>query len=155
MYCYMCAASPLFSQTSAPVLFGRPPASASKDALANLSGFSSLTELHRVFGCYFPAALLAPTASGQNSRKRIFSLEVVLWSFLDQVLNPTSSCREAVRKLIAHVRRDGPGAETGTISTDCAGYCPARARIPLGVIDQVHAHLVERTQVTVLDYKVI
>ena len=43
----------------------------------------------------------------QNSRKRIFSLEVVFWSFLDQALNPTSFCREAVRKLIAHVRRDG------------------------------------------------
>lgn len=117
------------------MLFGRPPASALKDAFANLSGFSSLTELRRVFGCYFPAALPAPTASGRNSRNRIFSLEMVFWSFLDQVLNLTSSCREAVRKLIAHVRRDGPGAETGTISTDCAGYCRARARIPRGVID--------------------
>jgi hypothetical protein len=32
-----------------PLLFGRPPASALKDALANLAGFSSLTELRRVF----------------------------------------------------------------------------------------------------------
>ena len=129
-----------------PVLFGRPPASALKDALANLSQFSSLAQLRRVFGCYFPAALLAPTASGQNSRKRIFSLEVVFWSFLDQVQNPASSCREAVRKLMAYVRLDSPGAGNGTISADCAGYCQARARIPLGVIDQVHAHLVERMQ---------
>jgi hypothetical protein len=133
-----------FLRNFAPVLFGRPPASALKDALANLSQFSSLAQLRRVFGCYFPAALLAPTASGQNSRKRIFSLEVVFWSFLDQMQNPASSCREAVRKLMAYVRLDSPGAENGTISADCAGYCQGRARIPLGVIDQVHAHLVER-----------
>jgi hypothetical protein len=47
---------------------------------------------------------------------------------------------------MAYVRLDFPGTETGTISADCAGYCQARARIPLGVIDQVHAHLVERMQ---------
>jgi hypothetical protein len=48
-------------------------------------------------------------------------MEVVIWSFLVQVQNPASSCREAVRKLMAYVRLDLPGAENGTISADCAG----------------------------------
>lgn len=133
------------------VLFGKPAVSDLNQAFAKLSQRKSFTELRRLFGCYFPAALLAPTASGENSRDRIFSLDVVFWAFLDQVQTPLGSCREAVRKVMAYMRRKSPDAKCGTMSPDSPAYCAARARIPLDVIDNINAHLVERMQNNIPD----
>ena len=85
-----------FFKCLGPLLFGSPPVSALKQAFEGLSGCNSLAKLRRLFGCYVPAALLAPTASGDNSRERIYTLEVLFWSFLAQVQTPMGSCREAV-----------------------------------------------------------
>jgi hypothetical protein len=90
--------------------------------------------------------LLASKPSGHNSRKRVFPLDVVFWSFLDQVQTPNGSCREAVRKVMAHLRRKFPRAKSGSMSPDTAAYCKARARLPLDVIEGINDHLVERMQ---------
>jgi hypothetical protein len=135
-----------FFKCFGPLLFGSPPVSALKQAFEKLSGCGSLAQLRKLFGCYFPAALLANNASGDNSRERIYSLEVTFWSFLDQVQTPMSSCREVVRKIMAYRRRKAPGAKKGDMSHATAAYCTARAKIPLKVIDDINAHLVERMQ---------
>ena len=134
-----------FFKCFGPLLFGRPPV-ALKEALARLSACDSLAQLRQLFGSYIPAALLTQDSSGPNSRKRLFSLEVVFWAFLDQVQTPMGACREAVRKVMAHLRRKFPRSESGAMSPDTSAYCQARARIPLDVIDGINTHLLERMQ---------
>jgi len=134
-----------FFRCFGPLLFGNPPA-ALKEALAKLSACDSLAQLRQLFGSYIPVALLAQESSGENSRQRLFSLEVVFWAFLDQVQTPLGACREAVRKVMAHLRRKFPREESGAMSPDTSAYCQARARIPLDVIDEINTHLVERMQ---------
>jgi len=133
-----------FFKAFGPLLFGKPPVSALAEAFAQFSQCSSLSQLRKAFGSYIPQALLAPTASGNNSRRRLFSLDVVFWSFFDQVQTPGGSCREAVRKVMAFVRRKFPREKENTMSPDTSAYCQARAKIPLEVMDQINDHLVDR-----------
>lgn len=133
-----------FFQAFGPLLFGKPPVSALAHAFAKFSDANTLSQLRKVFGSLIPQALLQRSASGANSRKRIFSLEVVFWSFFDQVQTPDGSCREALRKVMAFVRRKLPHDEELFMSANTSAYCKARARIPLNVMDQINAHLVER-----------
>ena len=62
---------------------------------------SSLSRLCELFGPWLPAALLAPSAKGDNSRQRLYPLTLTFWAFLSQVLSPGSACREVVRKVQA------------------------------------------------------
>ena len=141
----MKSATPFF-KCFHPLLFGKPPVSALKEALAKLSAFNSISQLRQLFGSCIPDALLAPGTCGDNSRRRIFSLDVVFWAFLDQVQTPAGSCRQAVRKVMAFLRRKAPRLQTGVMSPDTSAYCQARAKIPLQVIDDISSHLVERMQ---------
>lgn len=133
-----------FFKAFGPLLFGKPPVSALAQAFAKISQCASLAQLRQVFGSFVPQALLAPTSSGDNSRQRIFSLEVVFWSFLDQVQTPNGSCREAVRKVMADTRRKFPREKATPMSPNTAAYCTARAKIPTDTLDQINEHLVER-----------
>lgn len=135
-----------FLKNFGPLLFGKPPVSALAEAFAKFSECGSLSLLCKTFGSYIPHSLLAPKSSGPNSRRRIFSLDVIFWSFFDQVQTPKGSCREAVRKVMAFVRRKFPRTESGAMSPDTSAYCKARAKIPLDVLDDINTHLVERMQ---------
>ncbi len=135
-----------FFQAFGPLLFGKPPVSALAEAFAKFSQCSSLSQLRKIFGSYIPQTLFERSFSGNNSRKRIFSLEVVFWSFLDQVQIPNASCREAVRKVMAHVCLKLPREKAKLISPDTSAYCQARSKIPLEVMDKINDHLVERLQ---------
>jgi len=141
----MKSASPFFKDFG-PLLFGRPPVSGLKKAFAELSEITSLAKLRQLFGCFFPAALLARKRSGQNSRRRVFPLDVIFWAFLDQVQTPNGSCRETLRKIMAHLRLKSPRSKTASMGTDTSAYCQARARIPLDVLQDIHTHLAERLQ---------
>lgn len=135
-----------FFKAFGPLLFGRPPVSALAEAFAKFSQCSSLSQLRSAFGCFIPQALLGRRSSGQNSRRRIFSLDVVFWTFFDQVQTPDGSCREAVLKVMAFVRRKFPRKGEPSMSPDTSAYCQARAKIPLDVLDKISAHLVDRMQ---------
>ena len=114
--------------------------------MADLPKINSLAELRHLFGSYFPAALLARTPSDENSRQRLFSLEVTFWAFLDQVLTPLGPCRETVRKIMAWRRFENPRGAIGDMSADTSAYCQARLRLPLQTIKDINAHLVARLQ---------
>jgi len=128
------------------LLFGKPPVSSLKKAMAALPKIASLAELRQLFGSYFPAALLAPNRCGRNSRQRIFSLEVTFWAFLDQALTPQGPCRETVRKIMAWNRLENPRGPIGDISADTSAYCQARLRLPVQTIKDINAHLIARLQ---------
>ena len=114
--------------------------------MAALPKIGSLAELRQLFGSYFPAALLARTPSKENSRRRIFSLEVIFWAFLDQALTPQGPCRETVRKIMAWHRFENPRGPLGDMSADTSAYCQARLRLPVRTIKDINAHLIARLQ---------
>lgn len=137
--------TPFFHSFKA-LLFGKPPVSSLKKAMADLPKLTSLAELRQLFGSYFPAALLAQNRCGCNSRQRIFSLEVIFWAFLDQVFTPQGPCRETVRKIMAWHRFENPRGRLGDMSGDTSAYCRARFRLPLKTIKDINAHLTARLQ---------
>lgn len=138
-------ATPFF-QSFRNLLFGKPPVSGLKKALAELPKISSLAELRALFGSYFPVALLARKSSGNNSRSRVFSLETVFWAFVDQILTPEGSCRETVRKIMAWRRLENPRGPVGDMSCDTSAYCQARSKLPIDTIEAINTHLIERLQ---------
>lgn len=135
--------TPFFDAFGA-LLFGKPPVSGLAEAFAEFSQCTSLSQLRKLFGATIPAALLAPRSGGENSRQRLFSLEVVFWTFLDQVQTPGGSCREAVRKVMALARRKLSRKDGGSMSPHTSAYCQARAKLPLQVLDAIHDHLADR-----------
>jgi len=138
-------ATPFF-HAFGPLLFGKPPVSGLSEAFAKFSECTSLSRLRKLFGASIPAAFLDRRPSGENSRRRLFSLEVIFWSFLDQVQTPQGSCREAVLKAMAFARRKLAPKKSASPSADTSAYCQARAKIPLTVMNEIHDHLVDRLQ---------
>ena len=101
---------------------------------------STLSRLCEIFGPWLPAALLAPTGQGLNSRQRTYPLNLTFWAFLSQVLSPGSSCREIVRKVQAWY---APRAKTLPDSGTSA-YCQARSRLPLARLLDLHHTLADK-----------
>ena len=86
---------------------------------------ASPNELEKLFGPYFPAGLFSQAEEGPNSRQRVYSVQVCFWTFLWQVLNPGSSCRQAVRKVMAWFALLG----RPKVQEDDSPYCQARRRL--------------------------
>jgi hypothetical protein len=95
--------------------------------------------LCEIFGPWLPAALLAPTDLGVNSRERLYPLTLTFWAFLSQVLSPGSACREVVRKIQAWYV---PGEKTPDSGT--SAYCQARSRLPISTLMQLHHALADK-----------
>lgn len=97
---------------------------------------SSLSRLCEIFGPWLPAATLAPSAKGINSRQRTYPLDLTFWAFLSQVLSPGASCREVVRKVQAWYAPQGQSPDSST-----SAYCQARGRLPLACLMELHQTL--------------
>jgi hypothetical protein len=89
-------------------------------------------ELEQLFGGCLPSGLLAQAKAGRNSRKRVYTVAVTFWTFLWQVLNPGSSTRSAVRKIMAWFALLG----RPKVSEDDSPYCQARKRLDLHTLKQ-------------------
>jgi hypothetical protein len=101
---------------------------------------STLSQLCEIFGAWLPAALLAPTAQGRNSRQRLYPLNLTFWAFLSQVLSPGSSCRQLVRKVPAwYAPQNKTLPDSGT-----SAYCQARRRLPLARLLGLHHALADK-----------
>ena len=85
-------------------------------------------------------AFLAPNSSHANSRQRLYPPKLTFLAFLDQVLNPDSSCREAVRQIRAY-HQSQPVPKRLDQST--SAYCQARARWSLDELVQIRRHLAD------------
>ena len=82
-------------------------------------------ELEQLFGSCLPPGLLSQAEEGPNSRERVYSVRVTFWTFLWQVLNPGSSARNAVRKVMAWFAL----LARPKVSEDDSPYCQARRRL--------------------------
>ncbi len=89
-------------------------------------------ELEQLFGSCLPAGLLSQADEGINSRERVFSVRVTFWTFLWQVLNPGSSTRSAVRKVMAWFALLG----RRKVSEDDSPYCQARRRLDRNTLER-------------------
>jgi DDE family transposase len=101
-----------------------------------------LHHLEKLCADLIDPALLATNDQKDNSRKRIYTPKLTFMAFLDQVLNPDSSCRDAVRQIQAYYQSlpDPP-----SIDSDTSAYCQARARWTIPELVEIRRHLAQRS----------
>lgn len=98
----------------------------------------TLHQFELLLAAWIPAWRLAPQDEGPHSRNRRWNLRLVFWTFLWQVAQAGSSCREAIRQaqsLCQHQGHPVPPDETSP-------YCQARRRLPLARLDEIFTGLV-------------
>jgi hypothetical protein len=100
---------------------------------------STLSQLCEIFGPWLPAARLAPTDKGVNSRERLYPQSLTFWAFLSQVLSPGCACREVVRKIQAWYAPQDKSLDSGT-----SAYCQARGRLPLATLTELQQTLADK-----------
>src|SRR6266481_1446412 len=128
--CYTSLTKPMFTTAE---LFGRfhSPKAPLLKARQQASAVAP-QELEQLLGGCLPPGLLSQAEQGPNSRQRVFSVRVTFWTFLWQVLNPDSSCRSAVRKVMAwFALLDRP-----KVSEDDSPYCQARRRLDRSTLER-------------------
>lgn len=118
------------------ILCGNPPKTAFGKFQEKLSKLrqSTLSELSIIFGDFVPIEQLAAKKKGNNSRVRVYSLNVTFWGFLFQILTPGTACREVVRKVQSFCSEE----ELPLPSSSDAAYCKARAKIKDSDLKKIH-----------------
>ena len=132
-----------FLPSFGPLLFGRSPKSEQAKALEKLKSANTLGDLKAVCADSIPDELLSPAAKGAHSRQRQYSLPVLFWAFLAQVLSPNTPCREIVRRVQAW--RAASDAEFQS-SPQTVAYCKARAKLPEKTLDAIFKHIAQRCE---------
>jgi len=110
-----------------------------------------LHHLESLCASWIDPSLLQTNPQKANSRKRIYTPKLTFFTFLDQILNPGSSCRQAVRQVQAFYQsRPQPRA----VSADDSPYCSARARWTLEELVDIRRHLAEHPAVQSLAFPI-
>jgi hypothetical protein len=125
----MFTTAPLFGKFHSPL----------KDAVQPL-GRRPLHHLESLCADRIDPTLLAPNPSQTNSRQRLYLPNLTFLAFLDQVLNPDSSCREAVRQIRAYYQMQ---PEPKRLDKDTSAYCQARARWTLKELIEIRCYLAQ------------
>jgi len=127
----MFATAPLFGRFHSPL----------KPAARGLRA-QPLHHLESLLADRLDPALLDPNPSHANSRQRDYPPKLSFLAFLDQTLNPDTSCRSAVRQVQAyHQAQPRPRH----LADDPSAYCQARARWTLPELTAIRRHLAGRT----------
>ena len=100
----------------------------------------SLHSLEMTMGRFLPAGLLEELKLMPGRRVRWLPMVLIFWVFLQMVLNPGSSCREAQRTTQAWWRRQG----RRWLNPNTNALCQARARLPLDWLQKVWWRLADR-----------
>jgi len=131
------------------ILCGNPPKSALAQLKEKFEDFrqSSLSELSDLFDSLVPSSKLQAKEDKENSRERIYSLNVTFWAFLHQVISPRTSCREVVRRVQSFCSHRGLEIP----SSESTAYCKARQRLPIEDLNSIHEAVVEKVQGRVRD----
>jgi hypothetical protein len=127
-----------------PLLFGRRRRSRLQELLLSNPEQRSLSQYQEAFGEFIPKTRLVATASGKNSRERIYTPLVTFWAFLAQVLERDAPCRHAVRRIIAWWHYQKPNQPVPSTAT--TSYCDARARLENSVLQQIGDDLSDRLE---------
>ena len=88
---------------------------------------ATLHQLEGLFSPWIPRYRLAQRDDQEHSRDRCWNLRLVFWTFLWQVAQAGSSCREAIRQAQSVCRL----AARRIPPDESSPYCQSRGRIPL------------------------
>jgi hypothetical protein len=80
------------------------------------------------------------TATGKRFYQRLFLPSVIVWGFAFQRLNPDHTCDAAVSYLASGAADELCPTLSVRMSDNTAGYCKARVRLPLGVLQGALRH---------------
>jgi hypothetical protein len=103
---------------------------------------STLHQFEALFSAWIPRHRLAQQEEKEHSRDRRWNLRLVFWTFLWQVAQAGSSCREAIRQAQSVCRLSG----RNTPPDESSPYCQSRGKIPLECLQQIHDGLVSEAQ---------
>jgi len=98
----------------------------------------TIDQLGELFRGFVDSRPLRPSASGPNSRQRLYSKENTFWAFLSQVLHTDPGCQEVVRKMQSYAALKGLALP----SSSTASYCEARSRLREQELEAVYQHTV-------------
>jgi len=108
-----------------------------------------LHHLESLSASWIDPSLLQTNPQQANSRERIYTPKLTFFTFLDQILNPGSSCREAVRQVQAYYQSL---PEPRAVRPDDSPYCSARARWTLQELVDIRRHLAEHPALQSLSF---
>lgn len=103
---------------------------------------AALHQFEALFALWLPRHRLAQQDEKAHSRDRCWNLRLVFWTFLWQVAQAGSSCREAIRQAqsLCHLLgRAIPPDETSP-------YCQARANLPVQRLEEIHQAIVSEAE---------
>ena len=112
-----------------------------------------LLALESLCADWIDPALLGLNPDRANSRQRVYLPQLSFLAFLDQVLNPGSSCRSAVRQIQAYYQSQR-AQDPPDVDSDTSAYCQARARWTLQELVDIRRHLAEHTGLNSLPFLV-
>jgi len=125
------------------LLFGRQKGK----VLAVAAKKERLEDLHGAFAGFIDDRYLITGQEGTGERERKLTAEQTFWAFVSQVLDPGSSCRDAVRRLEAWWQWQQWRIDR-TISE--AAYCKARHRLGKPVLELILHYLSTQLEMNVL-----
>jgi hypothetical protein len=95
---------------------------------------STVHQFQLLFGRWIDPWRLTQQDDGPHSRNRRWNLRLTFWTFLWQVAQAGSSCREAIRQACALCRNAGKRPPPDADSP----YCQARGALPLDRLQEIH-----------------
>ncbi len=98
------------------------------------SAAPTLHQFELLFAPWIPHWRMAQQDEGAHSRNRRWNLRLVFWTFLWQVAQAGTSCREAIRQAQALCHNTGRPPPPDTDSP----YCQARGGLPLERLQEIH-----------------
>lgn len=112
---------------------------------------ATLAQIETRLAPALPASVLAPGATADFSRERIFSLFRTFWCWVWQILQTNTSCREVVRQVQALFALDhGPSVDEAT-----GAYCQARAKLPLSLLEKALEAVTCSTELKIRSTKIL
>jgi len=102
----------------------------------------TLHQFELLFAGWIAHWRLAQQDEGPHSRDRRWNLRLVFWTFLWQVAQAGTSCREAIRQAQARCKNAGPRPPPDQDSP----YCQARGNLPLERLQEIHDGLCAEAQ---------
>jgi hypothetical protein len=96
---------------------------------------ATLSQLESSLAPALPGGLFTRSAAAAHSRERIFTLARTVWSWLWQILQRNTACREVVRQMQALLAAQ----ELEPCAEDTGAYCQARQKLELGLLQQLFA----------------
>ena len=118
----------------------RSKLAAMKKVRRQVAAHRSLHSLEKTMARFLPAGLLQELGEMPGRRVRWLPMTLIFWVFLQMVLCPGTSCREAQRATQAWWRRQG----RRWLNPNTNAFCQARARLPLAWLQKVWWRLADR-----------